>query len=67
MTTETVMEQSIACVACGAAERIDEESERLPPGRWPAWEPGVQEFLCPACGKGPIWATEPYVKGVGPT
>lgn len=51
-------EQAIACLKCGAGELIREDSDRLPPGKWPAWDPGPQEFGCPACGEGPIWATE---------
>lgn len=52
-------EQAIACFACGQAELIRDDSDRLPPGKWPAWEPGPQEFACPKCGDGPIWAAEP--------
>lgn len=52
-------EQAIVCLACGAAELIRQDSERLPDLKWPAWEPGPQEFTCPACGGGPIWAAEP--------
>jgi predicted RNA-binding Zn-ribbon protein involved in translation (DUF1610 family) len=52
-------EQAIACLKCGAAELIREDSPRLPSGKWPAWEPGPQDFACPKCGDGPIWAAEP--------
>ena len=51
-------EQAIACLSCGAAESIREDSHRLE-GQWPAWQSGPQEFPCPKCGGGPIWATEP--------
>lgn len=54
-----VEEQAIACLKCCSGELIREDSGRLPEGKWPAWEPGPQEFACPSCGEGPIWATEP--------
>ena len=59
MTTGRMEEQAIACLKCGASELIYSDSKRLPPGKWPAWEPGPQEFACPKFGEGPIWATEP--------
>jgi hypothetical protein len=52
-------EQAIACLKCHVSELIREDSPRLPDGLWPAWEPGVQGFLCPNCRMGPVWATEP--------
>ncbi len=52
-------EQAIACLKCGKAELIRMDSDRLPEGKWPAWGPGPQEFACPSCGEGPIWASEP--------
>ncbi len=52
-------EQAIACLSCGASELITQDSERLPPGKWPAWEPMLQEFPCPKCGEVKVWATEP--------
>lgn len=53
-------EQAIACLKCGAAEAIREDSDRLPHGHWPAWEPGPQKFPCPACGESNmIWAAAP--------
>ena len=53
-------EQAIACLKCGMSELIREDSPRLPDGKWPAWEPGPQEFDCPACGSDfGVWATEP--------
>ena len=54
-----LQEQAIACTSCGAAELIRQDSERLPSGKWPAWEPGLQPFECPACGDVAVWATEP--------
>lgn len=52
-------EQAIACLSCGAAEQIRQDSERLGGVKWPAWEPGLQEFGCPQCGSEMLWATEP--------
>ncbi len=53
-------EQAIACLSCGAAELIREDSPRLPGGHWPAWEPGVAPFPCPNCDKeGEVWVAEP--------
>ena len=57
--SDTKEEQAIACLTCGANELIRSDSERLPPNKWPAWEPGPQDFACPACGGDSIWATEP--------
>lgn len=58
--SETHEEQAIACLECGASELIRDDSPRLPPDHWPAWEPGPQDFACPECGKeGVIWATDP--------
>ena len=51
--------QAIACLSCGTAELIREDSERLTAGKWPAWEPGPQAFPCPYCGEESIWAAEP--------
>lgn len=59
-------EQGIACLSCGAAELIQEDSPRLKEtGKWPAWESGPQEFDCPKCGGGPIWAAEPRMVAPG--
>ncbi len=55
-----MQEQSIACLACKESELIREDSDRLKgTDHWPAWTPGPQEFPCPNCGGGPIWAAEP--------
>ena len=54
-----MQEQGIACLSCGAAELIVQGSDRLPAGKWPAWEPGVQAFGCPKCGEHACWAAEP--------
>lgn len=63
MTETKQMEQAIACLECGASELIREDSPRLELSdgswKWPAWEPGPQEFPCPKCGGQTIWATEP--------
>jgi transposase-like protein len=58
--------QAIGCFSCGTAEKISEDSPRLKrengPSKWPAWNPGLQEFPCPNCGKTTVWATEPRLK-----
>lgn len=59
MNQESMEEQGIACLACGASELILQNSERFPVGKWPAWEPGLQPFACPDCGEVMVWATEP--------
>lgn len=57
-------EQSVACLSCGAAELIRDDSPRLVTAetgarKWPAWEPMLQPFPCPGCGAEMVWATEP--------
>ena len=53
-------EQAISCISCGASELTRENSPRIMGlEKWPVWEPGPQGFVCPMCGDGPVWATEP--------
>lgn len=51
-------EQATACLNCGHAEKITQDSPRLAGRQWPAWKPGVQSFPCPNCGEELVWATE---------
>ena len=67
MTDVTKVEgQAIACLSCGRAESITPQSDRLPSGKWPAWEPGLQPFPCPYCDAETVWATEPTLWPIEP-